>query len=143
MTPSSTAVLWPGFALAGLTFLVMAEMYRRRFRQMRRERIAPAAVATSVQSAQRLTDSAAADNFRNLLELPVLFYAALLVAQATGQATTDVVMLAWLFVLLRITHSAIHCIGNRVVPRFLAFIIGSIVLLLLWVRLAYGVSSHV
>ena len=141
--PSQTAMLWPGFALAGLTFLVMAEMYRRRFRQMRRERIAPDAVATSVQSAQRLTDSAASDNFRNLLELPVLFYVALLLAYATGQAASDVVALAWLFVALRVVHSAVQCMGNRVVPRFIAFISGALVLLLLWARLAYGVFAHV
>lgn len=141
--PSPTAMLWPGFALAGLTFLVMAEMYRRRFRQMRRERIAPDAVATSVQSAQRLTDSAASDNFRNLLELPVLFYAAVLLAYATGLTSTDVQVLAWLFVALRVVHSAIQCIGNRVVPRFIAFIRGALVLIMLWARLAYGVFADV
>lgn len=136
-------MLWPGFALAGLTFGIMVEMYRRRFRQMRRDRIAPDAVATSVQSAQRLTDSAASDNFRNLLELPVLFYVALLLAYATGQASTDVWLLAWAFVALRAAHSAIQCIGNRVVPRFIAFISGAVVLLLLWARLALGVFAHV
>ncbi|WP_394004996.1 MAPEG family protein [Luteimonas sp. WGS1318] len=143
MTPSQTAMLWPGFALAGLTFVVMAEMYRRRFRQMRRERIAPDAVATSVQSAERLTDSAASDNFRNLLELPVLFYVALLLAHATDQAAADVLVLAWLFVALRVVHSAVQCMGNRVVPRFIAFICGALVLLLLWARLALGVFAHV
>ena len=136
-------MLWPGFALAGLTFLVMAEMYRRRFGQMRRERIAPATVATSAQSAQRLTDSAAADNFRNLLELPLLFYVALLLAYVTGQASTAIVVLAWLFVGLRAVHSAIQCMGNRVVPRFIAFICSAFVLLLLWGRLAHGVLNHV
>jgi len=143
VTPSSTAVLWPGFALAGLTFLVMAEMYRRRFTQMRRERITPGAVATSAQSARLLTDSAAADNFRNLLELPLLFYVALLLAYVTGQDQAAILVLAWLFVGLRAAHSAIHCIGNRVVPRFIAFICSALVLLLLWGRLAHGVFTHV
>ncbi len=142
MGGSATAVLWPGFALAALTFGVMAEMYRRRLGQMRRERIAPQAVATSAQSTHRLTDSAAADNFRNLLELPLLFYVALLLAHATGQASAGVLALAWAFVALRCAHSAIHCTGNRVVPRFLAFVAGAFVLLALWARLAWGLAGH-
>ena len=130
-------MLWPGFALAGLTFLVMAEMYRRRFRQMRRERIAPDAVATSVQSAERLTDSAASDNFRNLLELPVLFYFGVAVALAVGVRDPWVVAFAWGFVALRIAHSAIQCGYNRVMHRFRVFLLGVAVLLLFWIRLGW------
>ena len=137
------AVLWPGFALVALTAIVMAEMYRRRLGQMRRDRIPPQAVATSVQSSRLLTDSMASDNFRNLLELPVLFYAALVFAYLGGQFGADVLALAWSFVGLRVVHSVIHCIGNRVVPRFLVFIAGAVVLFALWVRLALGMSGHV
>lgn len=143
MTPSPTAVLWPGFALAGLTFLVMAEMYRRRFRQMRRERSTPDGVPTSLQSAQRLTDIAASVDFRHLLELPVLLHVALLLAYATGLVAADVQVLAWLLVAWRVVHSARQCIGNRVVSHFIAFICGALVLIMLWARLAYGVSADV
>lgn len=136
------AVLAPGFALVALTFAVMAVMYARRFAQMRRDAIAPQAVATSAQSARLLTDSAAADNFRNLLELPLLFYVALLTAVAAGQGGTAVVVLAWAFVATRVLHSGFQCLGNRVVPRFLSFIAGAAVLLSLWGRLAWGVWLH-
>ncbi|PBS11499.1 hypothetical protein CMZ82_14370 [Lysobacteraceae bacterium NML93-0792] len=143
MTPSQTAMLWPGFALAGLTFVVMAEMYRRRFRQMRRERSTPGGVPTSLRSARQLTDSAASVDFRHLLELPVLFHVALVLAYATGLASTDVQVLAWLLVAWRVVHSAIQCIDNRVVPRFIAFICGTLFLIMLRARLAYGVSADV
>src|SRR3546814_8299333 len=81
-------------------------MYTMRISQMKRERIHPQAVATAAQSAARLTDSRAADNFRNLCELPVLFYLALTVAAVSGLVTTTTLVLAWLFVLLRVAHSA-------------------------------------
>ena len=136
-------MLWPGFALAGLTFLVMAEMYRRRFRQMRRERSTPNGMLTSLRSARRLSDSAASVDFRHLLELPVLFHVALLLAYVTGLAAADVQVLAWLLVAWRVVHSAIQCIDNRVVPHFIAFICGALVLIMLWARLAYGVSADV
>ena len=69
----------------------------------------PQAVATSAQMAARLTDTRAADNFRNLFELPVLFYLALFVAALTGLVTSISIGLAWAFVVLRMLHSVVHC----------------------------------
>lgn len=136
-------MLRPGFAPAGPTVVVMPEMYRRRFRQMRREWSTPNGVPTSLRSARRLTDSAASVDFRHLLELPVLFLVALLLAYATGLAAADVEVLAWLLVAWRVVHSAMQCIDNRVVPHFIAFICGALVLIMLWARLAYGVPADV
>lgn len=139
MTPH--AIFLPGFAMVALTFVVMFVMYGRRVAQMKRERIHPQAVATSLQSAARLTDSAAADNFRNLFELPVLFYFALVVAALTGQATPVVLGLSWAFVAARVLHSAIHCTTNKVMHRFRAFLFGVFVLMALWAVLGYGLIA--
>jgi hypothetical protein len=89
-------------------------------------------VATSAQMAARLTDTRASDNFRNLFELPVLFYVALLVLASTGHVSPATLLLAWLFVVLRVLHSAIHCTYNRVVHRFYAYLAGGVVLWVLW-----------
>jgi hypothetical protein len=88
--------------------------------------------------AARLQDTRAADNFRNLFELPVLFYLALVVADLTAQVTLPVLALAWLFVALRIVHSAIHCGYNKVMHRFQAYFAGGVALWLLWAVLAVG-----
>ena len=58
-------------------------------------------MATSAQAAQRFVDTRAADNFRNLFELPVLFYAALGIAFAIGATGPAMLVLAWVFVVLR------------------------------------------
>jgi hypothetical protein len=42
------------------------------------------------------------------------------------------VVLAWIFVLLRIAHVAIHVTHNRVLRRGLTFGLGGIVLLIMW-----------
>lgn len=108
---------------------------------MKRERIHPQSVATATQAAARLTDSAAADNFRNLFELPVMFYFALATAALTSQVTVTTLMLAWAFVVLRVAHSMIQCTYNKVMHRFQAYVLGAAVLLLLWLRLGYGLLS--
>lgn len=132
------AIFLPAFAMVALTIAVWLRMYFSRVAQMRRERIHPQAVATSAQASARLTDSRAADNFRNLFELPVLFYLALCIASIAGLTTTPMLVLAWLFVLLRFVHSAIHCSYNKVMHRFQAYLAGGIVLWLLWAYLAFA-----
>ena len=126
------AIFWPAFAMVALTFVVWWRMFFTRVAQMKRERIHPQAVATSAQATAKLTDSRAADNFRNLFELPVLFYAALLVAAVTGQVGPVSLALAWIFVVLRIAHSAIQCSYNKVMHRFYAYVAGGMALFALW-----------
>ena len=125
-------IFLPALAMAALTFVVWWRMFFSRVGQMKRERIHPQAVATSAQAAARLTDSRAADNFRNLFELPVLFYLALVVAALTAQVTALTLALAWTFVAARIVHSAIQCSYNKVMHRFRAYLVGGLALWALW-----------
>ncbi|MFZ5657968.1 MAG: MAPEG family protein [Pseudomonadota bacterium] len=131
----------PALAMVVLTFAVWWRMYFARIGQMRRERIHPQKVATSAQATALLTDSRAADNFRNLFELPVLFYLALVVADRMDMVDGISLALAWAFVLLRVVHSAIHVTYNRVMHRFAAYVAGGMVLWLLWGYLAVGLLS--
>ena len=134
----SKAIFLPALAMVALTFVVWWRMYFMRIGEMKRERVHPQSVATSAEMAARLKDTRAADNFRNLFELPVLFYLALMVAALTSQVNASVLALAWAFVGLRVLHSAIHCTYNKVMHRFSAYLAGGIALWLLWGVLAFG-----
>ena len=132
-----TRSIWqPAVAMVALTFVVWLRMYVARVGQMKRERIHPQKVATSAQAAALLSDSRAADNFRNLFELPVLFYLALLVADRTGRVDGITLALAWAFVLARVLHSIVHVTYNRVMHRFATYVAGGAVLWLLWLYVA-------
>ena len=131
-------IFLPALAMAALTFVVWWRMFFSRVGQMKRERIHPQAVATSAEAAARLTDSRAADNFRNLFELPVLFYLALVVAALTAQVTALTLALAWTFAAARIVHSAIQCSYNKVMHRFRAYVAGAAVLWALWAVVGVG-----
>jgi hypothetical protein len=132
------SIFLPALAMVLLTFVVWLRMYLTRIAQMKRERIHPQAVASSAQVTARLTDSRAADNFRNLFELPVLFYLALVVAAQLGLVTTVSLLLAWVFVASRVLHSAIQCTYNKVMHRFRAYVVGGLALWALWGYLALG-----
>lgn len=129
-------MLGPAFAMAGLTFAVWVRLYVVRIGEMKRRRIHPQALSSAAKVAERLEDSRASDNFRNLFELPVLFYLAIVVAILGGLATPVSLGLAWAFVGLRVVHSTIHCTYNKVMHRFVAYVAGGVVLALLWLYLA-------
>jgi len=131
-------IFWPAVAMVALTLVVQMRMYVTRIGEMKRERIHPQSIATSATVAARLKDTKAADNFRNLFEVPVLFYPALIVAFLTAQVSATTLALAWIFVALRMMHSAIQCGYNKVMHRFYVYVSSSWVLWILWAVLAFG-----
>lgn len=131
------AMLQPLVALAALTGLVWLRMYQLRFAEMTRRRIDPQALALSAPKHPTLEDTRGSDNFRNLLELPVLFYAGVLACVQLGLQDAVFLGLAWAFVALRVLHSLVHCGYNRVAHRFVVYALGALVLFGFWARLAW------
>ena len=131
------AFLLPLFAMVLLNLLVWLRLYQTRLGEMKRRRIHPQSVASSAQMAT-LEDTRAADNFRNLFELPVLFYAAVLLIIVSRSDSLVLLALAWAFVALRYLHSYIHCTYNRVKDRFSAYLFSGLALWALWGMLAYS-----
>jgi len=74
-------------------------------------------------------------NFSNLLELPLLFYMLAILCAVLNINSPLLITLAWLFVSLRIIHSAIHVSYNFPWHRFYAFLASTLVLLAMWIEL--------
>ena len=141
MTPSFPLVL-SAFAMVLLSALVAVRLLVVRTREMRRKRVHPQAASTSIQMAARLEDVQAADNFRNLFEVPVLFYALVATALATAHTPGWLVAGAWVFVGLRVAHSVIHCTYNTVMHRFAVFMLGFAVVVGLWTALVISLMGR-
>ena len=129
-------IFLPDLAMVFLTVVIWLRMYVERTQQMRAQRIHPQRVATAAQMAAALADTRASDNFRNLFEVPVLFYLATVVVHVLNQVDATTVVIAWAFVALRYVHSVIHVTYNRVTHRFTAYVAGCLVLWLLWAKIA-------
>jgi hypothetical protein len=134
-------MFYPLLAMFLLTCLVAATMLRRRISFYKTNRVHPQKTATSAQMAATITDSRAADNFRNLFETPVLFYVAVLVIFSAGLACTAQLALAWGFVGARYAHSYIQCTSNVVMNRFYAFVTACTLLACMWLMLAWQLLS--
>lgn len=139
MTPATSLAL-SCVAMICLISAVGARMLRHRLGEMKVRRIHPQSVATGATSTNTFQSAAAiqaSDNFKNLFEVPTLFYPLCIGLIATGHATPAFAIAAWMFVVLRVAHSAIQCTTNKVKVRFAAFAASSFVLFGLW--LAFGV----
>jgi hypothetical protein len=134
---SQTSIFLPLFAMVALTFMVWVRLYVDRIGELRNNHISAQDISTSRQMAERLTNTNAADNFKNLFEMPVLFYAFCLTVFVTQSVTSVFVTCAWLYVLLRVAHSVIHCTYNKVLHRFTVYAVSSLLLFGLW--LMFGI----
>src|SRR6266436_74898 len=75
-----------------------------------------------------------ADNYNNLMEQPTLFYAVALTLALLDAGVGLNAVLAWLYVALRIAHSLVHALINKVLIRFALYAVASLILLLMTIR---------
>lgn len=137
------ALLFPLLIQVALTFAVMLRLFTTRVAEFKAKKIDPQSVATRKQAREVITDSsAAADNFANLFEMPVLFYLAIVVALTLLIYDPIIITLAWLYVGLRVIHSLIHCTYNLVMHRFGVFAMSTLVLLAMWLRIGWIIVSR-
>lgn len=128
-------------ATAGMVFVtafVWIKLYADRLGEMRAKRISPQSLATVRAAAGRLENTQAADNFRNLFEVPVLFYVLCIAIAVTGGSTPGFVTAAWAYVGLRALHSVIHVTYNRVTHRFLVYAASTVLLFGMWIAFVAG-----
>ena len=108
MSTNSLQLIASCLALVLLTSIVGVLMLFTRVQEMRRKRIYPQAVLNSVKMAAKLDNIQSADNFRNLFEVPMLFYALASIALSAGNVPSWLVTSAWVYVALRVLHSIVH-----------------------------------
>lgn len=136
------SILYPIFALALWTVLVLIQIPIARFRSLYRREIVADDFKHGESDSVPTYVSIPNRNYMNLLELPVLFYVACLLIYVTGEASPTMVTVAWSYVALRVLHSAIHLSYNAVVHRLMAFAASNFALITLWVLAALKVFSN-
>ncbi len=82
-----------------------------------------------------------AHNYNHLHEAPTVFYAVALVLAIAGAGDGMNATIAWAYVGLRVAHSLVQALWNRVAIRFSIFILSSIALIMLVVHAALTVCA--
>ena len=132
-------ILKPVVVLAAWTMIMWIWMYATRLPAMNRAKLdAKNMVGTTGRSLRddlvasgEVKASWVADNYNHLHEAPTVFYAVALVLAFVGAGNSLNADIAWAYVGLRIAHSLLQILWNKVVARFLIFALSSLCLIAL------------
>jgi hypothetical protein len=129
--PVSTAILAPVVALVAWSMLMWLWMYVTRIPAMSRMRMQLDPDAPRGEQMNQLPPAVRwkADNYNHLMEQPTLFYAICLTLALLGLGDGSNLTLAWVYVGLRVLHSLVQALFNRIEVRFALFMLGSLALI--------------
>ncbi|MEM6907855.1 MAG: MAPEG family protein [Pseudomonadota bacterium] len=128
-------ILQPAVALMIWTMIIWAWMYATRIPAMQKANIDAQKLVGSTGAAldQTLPPEVQwkAHNYNHLHEAPTVFYAVAIVLAILGQGDGMNALLGWIYTGLRVAHSLVQVTANRVMVRFVLFLLSSIVLIAL------------
>jgi hypothetical protein len=115
-----TSILWPMLAYIGWVFLLYAWLTVARQRAVKRGEVEYASFAHGEEPPEidRITR-----NLANQFELPLIFYALVVLLVALGQVTLFDVVAAWVFVAGRVAHTLVQTLTDNVPLRGQVFTI--------------------
>ncbi len=128
MTTINDALAMPMLGMLLLTMLVWIYMFIQRVGYAQGHGIDIEEFKTPGDTASLIpgSHSSASNNFKNLFEMPVVFYAICVYLTVFGGVDDVHVACAWVFLVFRVLHSLVHCTFNRVLVRFLLYLVSSI-----------------
>ncbi|MCC3430510.1 MULTISPECIES: MAPEG family protein [unclassified Microcoleus] len=134
------AIFSPFFAMVFVTLVVWVYLYIRRITFLNNTKLAPKELAVPGMLAQISPPEVSnpSDNFKNLFEIPVLFYALVLYLFITNQVDAVYVNAAWIFVGFRALHSIVHCTFNLILLRFYLYLFSTLMVWFIAIRAAFS-----
>ena len=136
-------ILQPVVALAAWTMVMWLWMYATRIPAMNAAKVDPDSIVRDPEmKLDKLLPPEVqwkAHNYNHLHEAPTVFYAIAIVLAIVGQGDGLNAQLGWAYVALRVIHSLVQAIINKVVVRFALFALSSLVLIALIVKAAIAV----
>lgn len=134
----SQTILQPVVALLTLNFVVFFWMYATRLPAIAKSDIAMDPTVPMADLMAKLPANVRwkADNYNHLLEQPTMFYAVALTLAVLGAGSELNTTLAWAYVGLRLAHTLIQTLWNKIEIRFAVFFLSSLVLAALVFRAA-------
>lgn len=140
---AGSEIFVPFVGMLTLTFVVWVVLYVRRITYMMKHRINPQDSSTPEKGKALLPENInlPAYNLSNLFELPVVFYALCLYLFVSGSVDQVYVAAAWIFFVLRVMHSIVHCTINRVMLRFKLYALSALALWFMLGRVLLGILA--
>ena len=128
-------ILKPVVALAAWTMVMWAWMYATRIPAMSKAKVDPDRLAkepgASLDTILPVEVQWKAKNYNHRHEAPTVFYAIAITLAIIGQGDGINSQIAWVYVGLRVLHSLVQAIFNKIIVRFAIFVLSSLALIAL------------
>ena len=127
-------ILWPTIAMAALIWVVWASLFIMRNRHMKKNPPTDDDFKDGMSAFRYFQPvEMPANNLRNLVEMPMLFFALvpLLIVSDTDNALQ--VVLAWAYVFFRAWHSFEHIVTKKIERRYPVYMASCAVLAAMWI----------
>ncbi len=130
---TSTEMLGPVIALVAWSMVMWGWMYATRIPAMFAAKMKPDPNAPRGEQMALLPPKVRwkADNYNHLMEQPTVFYAIALSLAMLSVNSQTAVGLAWAYVIIRVAHSLLQALVNKIELRFVLFVLSNIPLLAL------------
>ncbi len=139
---NSSHIIWPILAQIFLTLIMIIMLGMRKAKAVKAGEVnrQQAALNNRVWPEDVVKVS---NNIANQFEVPVLFYVLCLALFSIDAAGMVALVLAWLFVLSRFAHAYVHIGSNYVPMRFRLFLVGCLVLIAIFILVAWELATYV
>jgi hypothetical protein len=127
MAPAS--IVWPMLAQITWTFFLYAWLTVARRRAVKQGKVEYACFALGRDEPREV--ARITRNLANQFELPVIFYALIVLLSALGRVTTTDVIAAWVFIVGRIIHTLVQTLTDNVPLRGRVFMINFLAVIVL------------
>ena len=127
----TSPIIAPVVVLVAWSMVMWLWMYVTRLPAMRAAKMKPDPQAPRGEQMNTLPASVRwkADNYNHLMEQPTVFYAVALSLALLGQGDGINLTLAWTYVGIRVVHSVLQALINKIELRFVLFALSSLVLI--------------
>jgi hypothetical protein len=131
---SASSILWPMLAYIGWVFLLYAWLTCARAQAVRRGEVDYSSFEFNREEPPAVARIRL--NLANQFELPVLFYALVVLLVALGKVTMFDVIAAWVFLAGRVIHTAVQTLTDNVPLRGQVFMINALAVVALGAHVA-------
>lgn len=129
--PVSSPILAPIVVLVAWSMLIWLWMYATRIPAIGRAKMRLDPNAPRGEQMNQLPASVRwkADNYNHLMEQPTIFYAITLALALLGHGDGVNLALAWAYVGIRVVHTLVQVLINKIEVRFVLFVLSSFALI--------------
>lgn len=124
-------LVYPMFAMILFTFLFAGFMLYTRVTEIKKGKVKFSYFRTYVGDASDIVIKTSR-HFTNLFEVPVIFYATILLLITLDISTSAQIVFAWVFVISRLFHAFFHVFASNIYPRMISYLVGWLAIVCMW-----------